>query len=61
LVGRTELALERECQRNADKARGLLALMTAQDLLHRGPLVVIPEERKDALKIPERVFVGLQE
>jgi hypothetical protein len=43
LVGRAELALKAPVRAEGYEARGLLAPIAAQDLLHRGFQVVVPQ------------------
>src|SRR5215469_2589681 len=61
LVRRAELTAEAPVRAEGDEARGLLPLIAAQDLLHRRFQVVVPQDRKHALKIIERVFVSVEE
>src|SRR5258708_2948820 len=49
-VGRAELARKPPVRAERDEARGFLATIAAQDLLHRAFQVVVPEEAANSAK-----------
>jgi hypothetical protein len=57
-VGRAKLARKPPVRAERDEARGFLAPIAAQDLLHRAFQVVVPEEPKNATEKIEGVLVG---
>src|ERR1700730_16085794 len=60
-VGRAKLARKPPVRAKRDEARGFLAPIAAQDLLHRAFQVVVPEEPKNSTEKIEGVLVGLRE
>src|ERR1700677_3103113 len=57
---RAEVAREAPVRAEGDEARGLLAPMPAQNLLHRALQVVVSEQPENSTKIVERMLVGLE-
>src|SRR5215469_10646768 len=57
---RAKLALEVPVRAESDEPCGFLASVAAQDLLYRALQVVVAQQPKNALKVLERVLVGIQ-
>ena len=55
-----KVAREAPVRAEGDEARGLLAPMAAQNLLHRTLQVVVSEQPEDSAKIMKRLLVGLE-
>jgi hypothetical protein len=55
-----KVALEAPVRAEGDEACRLLALMAAQDLLHRTLQVVVSEKPKNSTKIVEGLLMGLE-